>query len=171
MNLRCQDVLDRLVEAATGSGSSGDRAAVLEHLAACPRCRHEAASLEATVEHLQEAGKFVTPPGFWNAFMVRLHDQIAAEQTPAALRLRRWLASPRHAWGTAAASTAIVLLVSAVLRFTPARPTPSDPVRDEARGLVTTTMRQTLPSLGEMLDTWRAGLTPDVERASDRTGP
>jgi anti-sigma factor RsiW len=166
----CRDVLERLVEAATGSMPPHDRAGLVEHLAVCDRCREEAARIEATVGHLRAAGQFAVPPGFWAEFTDRLTRRLAVEREPGVARLRRWLASPRHAWGTAAVTAAAVLAITAAVRFGPTPATP-DPVRSRARALVTETMTTTLPSLGEMLETWRAGLTPDGDAASDRAKP
>jgi anti-sigma factor RsiW len=162
MTMSCQDILERLVEGVTGSVPPAERTAVLEHLATCPQCRREAAELEGTVGHLRAAGAFTTPPGFWGEFMERLSVQMAHERLPVMLRLRRWLAAPRHAWGTALVTAAAAIVISTMRP--PMRPTATpDPLSSTARGLVTETMTTTLPSLGEMLDVWRAGLATEGE--------
>ena len=171
MTLRCQDVLERLVEGATGSLPPQERSAIIDHLATCARCRDEAAAIEAAAARLREAGRFTTPPGFWPEFMQRLDERIATEQLPVSARLRRWLASPRHAWGTAALTVLATLVIVVTIRLGPARPAAHDPLPTQVRGLVTETMTTTLPSLGEMLETWRAGLTPETDLISDRTKP
>jgi anti-sigma factor RsiW len=170
MTMRCQDVLERLVEGVTGSVPPAERTAVLEHLAACPRCLQEAAELEATVGQLREAGTFATPPGFWDAFMQRLSAQVAREQVPVVLQLRRWLSIPRHAWGTALVTAAAVVVI-ATARPAMRPEVPPDPEIATARGLVTETMTTTLPSLAEMLDVWRASLATEGEslEAADRS--
>lgn len=163
MTLRCQDVLDRLVEGVTGSLPPAERTAVVEHLATCARCRREAADLEATAARLREAGGFATPPGFWTEFMHRLARRITSEGMPVSERLRRALVSPRYAWATAAVTVVAVIVISAAIRLTPRGAVAPDPGLVDARGLVTETMATTLPSLGEMLETWRAGLAADPD--------
>lgn len=171
MTLRCQDVLERLVEGVTGSVPPQDRSAVIAHLATCDRCRDEAAAIEATAAGLREAGRFSTPPGFWAGFMEQLHERIEAERLPVSIRFRRWLASPRHALGTAAVTVLATVTILIAVRFAPPRPAPYDPVPTQVRGLVTETMTTTLPSLGEMLETWRAGLPQEGDQVSDRMRP
>lgn len=165
MTDRCAEVLERLVEGVTGTVPPHERAAVVGHLAACARCRDQAASLEAVAARLRAGGRFVAPPGFWEEFMRRLADCIEEEKVPAGARLRRWLASPRHALGTAVVTAVTVLAVFAAVRTI--QP-PPDPVVIRARGLVTATMTSSLPSLGEMLDVWRAGLVNETDAAVDR---
>jgi len=171
MTLSCEDVLERLVEGVTGSVPPGDRTAIIAHLATCPRCRSEAAAIEATAARLREAGRFVPPPGFWSDFMAQLHARLEAERLPAFIRFRRWLASPRHALGTAAVTALATLAIFLTIRFVPPRPAAPDPIDAQVRRLVTETMTTTLPSLGEMLETWRAGLSQEADQVPDRTGP
>jgi anti-sigma factor RsiW len=166
----CQEVLERLIEAVTGSVPPEQRVGVAEHLGVCRRCRDEAAAIEATVARLRAARPFAVPPGFWTEFMEHLRERTADDGAPALTRLRRWLASPRHALGTAAVTAAVAVAITAALRLAPTPPQP-DPVQIRARALLTETMTSTLPSLGEMLETWRAGITPDVDLASDRSRP
>lgn len=165
MTDRCAEVLERLVEGVTGTVPPDERAGVAVHLASCARCRDEAASLEAVAARLRAEGRFVAPPGFWEEFMRRLADCVEEERVPAGARLRRWLASPRHAVGTAVVTAVTVLAVFAAVRTIPP---PPDPVVVRARGLVTATMTSSLPSLGEMLDTWRAGLAHETDAVVDR---
>lgn len=160
MTLRCQDALERLVEGLTGSVLPADRAAVVEHLAACARCRDDAARLEPLMGRLREAGRFSVPPGFWPAFMSGLEARMAAERLSLWARLGRWFAQPRFAVATAAATVATILLVTTAVRHAPRPAVEADPLA-RARGIVTETMTTTLPSLGEMLDVWRAGMTAD----------
>jgi anti-sigma factor RsiW len=167
---RCQEVLARIVEAATGSMPPQAREGIAEHLATCERCREEAALIAATAAHLRDASRFTAPPGFWAEFTGRLNERLADERTPVPVRLRRWLASPRHAWGTLAVTAAAVLAITAAVRFGPAASKP-DPVQSQVQTLVTPTMRTTLPSLGEMLDTWRAGLAAETDATLDRGKP
>ncbi len=171
MTLRCQEVLDRLVEGVTGSVAPGDRDAIREHLVICGRCRDEAAAIEGTAALLREAGRFTTPPEFWPGFMQQLNARIAEERLPMTLRLRRWLASPRHALGTAAVTALATVTILLAHRFVPPTPVAENPMAAQLRGLVTETMTTTLPSLGEMLETWRAGLAPETEPTSDRSRP
>ncbi|OFX28589.1 MAG: hypothetical protein A2Z07_01895 [Armatimonadetes bacterium RBG_16_67_12] len=171
MSDRCQDILDRLIEATTGSMPPHERAGIVEHLAGCERCREEAAAIEVAVAHLRAAGRFTAPPGFWAEFTDRLNERIATRRLPLAARLRRWMASPRHAWGTAVVTAALVVAVAAVVRFGPAPSAPRDPENAKARALITETMTSTLPSLAEMLETMRAGLAQDSDPSPDRPRP
>lgn len=167
MTYRCQDTLERLVEAATGRLPPDARTGIAAHLAACPACRQEASAIEATVARLRGAGGIGVPPGFWVEFMDRLQARIAQEQTSLSGRMRRWLAAPRHAWVTAAATVATAAVIALALQARPAPP--ADPDLARARGLVTETMVTTLPHLGEMLDVWRAGLITEFDPAVERT--
>jgi len=164
VTLRCQDVLERLIEGATGSIPPAERTPVLEHLATCPTCRGEAAEIEATIARLRTSGGFTVPPGFWADFMAALERGLAHERMPVLLRIRRALATPRYAWGTAVATLAAVIVISTTVPLGPRQVAESDPVRADARGLLTRTMRTTLPSLSEMIDVWSAGVTalPDA---------
>lgn len=171
MTPRCQDVQERLVEAATGSLPPQARAGIAEHLAECARCRDEAAAIEVTAARLREAGRFSVPPGFWTEFTGRLQERLDARQMPFSARARMWLSSPRHAWGTMVATAAVAVAVTVAVRMAPPRAAVSDPDVARARGLVTETMTTTLPSLGEMLETWRAGLIVEGEGLPDRSRP
>lgn len=167
MTERCQDTLDRLVEATTGSLPPGERVRIADHLAACAACRREAAEIEGTVTLLREAGRAAPPPGFWPGFMRGLGERIAADRPSIARRALRWVASPLHALGTAALTAAAVFAIMFAVRAVPLPPQP-DPVDVRARGLVTEAMAETLPSLGELLETWRAGLPADSEVPADK---
>ncbi|MDR7519405.1 MAG: zf-HC2 domain-containing protein [Armatimonadota bacterium] len=171
MTPRCRQVLEDLVEAITGTLPPQERTGIAEHLAVCAGCRREAAAIETTVARLRGAGAFVVPPGFWAEFTDRLQARIALKRQPWPLHVRRWMASPRHARGTLAAAAALAFAVFAAVRLTPPRPPALDPVTLRARGLVTETMSATLPSLGEVLDTWRAGLVLETDDVTDRRPP
>ena len=94
--------------------------------------------------------------------MSRLETRVAEERLTLSARIGRWLGQPRFAMATAVATVATVLLLTTALRHTPRPPAEPDPLAG-ARGIVTETMTTTLPSLGEMLDVWRAGMTADSE--------
>lgn len=171
MKDRCRDVLDALVESATGPVPPRERERIIEHLAVCDRCRREAAAIEATVADLRAAGQFAVPPGFWPEFTHRLNDRVAAERVPPAERFRRWVSAPRHAWGVAAATAATVVAIFGAVRLGQPPSPEHDPLAARARSLVTATMSSTLPSLGEMLDTMGAGMALERDLAPDRTSP
>jgi predicted anti-sigma-YlaC factor YlaD len=171
MTPRCQEVLDRLIEAATGSVPPRMREGIAEHLAVCPRCRDEAAAIERTVAVLRTVEAYTSPPGFWIEFTERLQQRIAAGRRSPVARLRRWWASPRRAWATSIAALALAIAVAAIPRLGPAPSTPTDPVAVAARALITETMTRTLPSLAEMLETMRAGLSEAGEPGSERRPP
>jgi hypothetical protein len=156
MTIRCEDALERLVEGLTGSVAPAQREAVIAHLATCDRCRDEAEQLEAVTSRLRGAGSFGTPPRFWPDFMSRLETRIEHERLSRLARLRRWLAQPRFAMATAAATVAMVLLLTTAVRHN--RPAAEPDPLAGARTIVTATMTSTLPSLSEMLDVWRAGM-------------
>ncbi|MGH2374656.1 MAG: zf-HC2 domain-containing protein [Candidatus Methylomirabilaceae bacterium] len=158
MTPRCQDILERLIEGATGPVPPAERAPILEHLATCATCRREAVEIEATISRLRTSGEFSAPPGFWSDFMEGLDRRLADERMPLLLRIRTALSTRRYAWGTAVATLAVVLAISTTVRVGPRPASQSDPIRTSARGLVTTTMTTTLPSLGEMIDVWSAGV-------------
>ncbi len=163
MTQRCRDILERLVEGVTGSVPPAERTAVIEHLATCARCRHEAAEIETMAARLRETGGFAVPPGFWPEFMQDLAHRLTVERMPVSMRIRRALATPRFAWGSAVVTLVVVLAISTAIRLTPRGAAEPDPILTNARGLVTETMATTLPSLGEMLETWRAGLAADPD--------
>lgn len=158
MTLRCQDVLERLVEGATGSVPPAQRQPVLEHLRACAACRREAAEIEDMTIRLRASGGFSPPPGFWPDFMEALDARLSAERTPVLTRVRKAFATPRYAWGTAVVTLVAVLAMSTTVRLGSRPETQVDPLRASARGLMTQTMTATLPSLGEMIDVWTAGV-------------
>jgi len=166
MTIRCEDALERLVEGLTGSVTPAHREAVIAHLATCTRCRDEAEHLEAITGRVREAGSFGTPPGFWPDFMSRLETRIEDERLPRPTRIRRWLAQPRFAMATAAATVAMVVLLTTAVRHS--RPAAEPDPLAGARKIVTATMTSTLPSLGEMLDVWRAGM-PDGDTLTNGT--
>jgi hypothetical protein len=168
---RCQEIQERLVEAATGSLPPQARAGIAEHLAECALCTDEAAAIEVTAARLREAGQFAVPPGFWAEFTGRLQERLDARQMLFSARARRWLSSPRHAWGTMAATAAVAAAITVVVRMAPPRAAVADPDIAAARRLVTETMTTTLPSLSEMLETWRAGLMVEGEGLPDGSRP
>ncbi len=158
MTPRCQDILERLVEGATGSVPPAERKPVLEHLVTCATCRRAAEEIEATIAGLRTSGEFSMPPGFWPDFMQTLERRLTDERMPILTRIRRALVTPRAAWGTAVATLVAVVAISTAVRLGP-RPGPeADPVRTSAREIVTKKMTTTLPSLGETIDVWSAGV-------------
>ncbi len=161
MNTRCQEILDRLVEATTGSVPPAARAGLAEHLTTCPECRVESARIEATAALLRAGREAVAPPGYWAEFNARLTARLAEEPRTVSDRLRRWVRNPRPAWSTAAVTAAAAVAVAVAVNIAPVRQA-SDPATERARGLVTETMTTTLPSLDDLLKTWRAGLNPET---------
>jgi anti-sigma factor RsiW len=159
-SMRCQEFLERLVEATTGSTSPAERAGLAEHLATCLTCRAEAAAIEATTTLLHERGAVPAPPGFWADFNARLAARLADE--PRARHLPRgWALRRRPAWGAVAVTAAAAVAIAAVVKVGPMRP-PTDPTTARARGLVTPAMATTVPSLDDLLKTWRDGLNPET---------
>jgi anti-sigma factor RsiW len=161
MNTRCQMILERLVEAATGSMPPAERAEIAEHLAACPACRAEAAELDATASLLRDAREITAPPGFWTDFNARLAARLVVEPRMAGGRLWAWIRSPGPAWGALAVTVAAAVAVAVAVKDAPLRPA-LDVTASSARSLVTETMATTVPSLDDLLKTWRAGLNPET---------
>jgi anti-sigma factor RsiW len=161
MNPRCHAILERLVEATTGSVPPAERAGIAEHLAQCPACRAEAAEIEATALLVQRSGEVAAPPGFWTDFNARLGARLSEEQRTVGDRLHRWLWGPRQAWGALALTAATAVAIAAAVRVPPMLTAP-DATAARARSLMTESMATTVPSLDDLLKTWRAGLNPET---------
>jgi hypothetical protein len=130
----------------------------------------QAAQIEATAGQLRAAAPGGPPPGFWAEFGDGLQERLAAERAPALERWRRWVAAPRHAAGAAAAALVLLIVIAVTAPRLP-EPQPSDPVVATAKHLVTNTMVTTLPSLGQVLDTWRDGISSSEDLTTDQPAP
>lgn len=117
---------DELVDLALGHVAGERRAALAEHLLACPRCRQEHAALVAGVEAVAAAAPPVQPPlGFDERTLA-----LMAAPAPAARRRRRWL--------PVAAATALLalLLGGGIGAWWAGRDTPAD-TEDRVAALAT----------------------------------
>jgi Putative zinc-finger len=109
----CVDIADSLAELAAGAASGPDRARVLRHVAACPKCRQELAELSRIAEDLLLLAPGREPPaGFEGAVLARFADTADESREAAAaaaqpVRSRSWR---RRAGlvGAIAASAAVV---------------------------------------------------------------
>jgi Putative zinc-finger len=98
----CPEIEAQLDEFALGLLPGDERAAVLDHLEACPACRGIVDVLsEAADELLLAAPQAEPPPGFAEAVLARIHPA-HPQHEQAAPRRRRW---------AAAAAAAVVLVV------------------------------------------------------------
>jgi anti-sigma factor RsiW len=96
-----------------GSLPAGERQAVEDHLALCPRCREEERFCRMTAQALQQAGE-VAPsphPAQLGRLMARLDE---AEREPGGGRLRRLLAALRS-WQPASPARALLVAQLAIV--------------------------------------------------------
>jgi len=125
--LNCRKALKALPETLDGGGSAELRAAVEEHVAACPACRREHDALRRSWELLDAVQAPPASERFSAAVMSRVRAGSAAPQPAAAGPVhRRWWPAPAMVMGLVA-----LLAVSALLthpRQTPGPgPAPSAP--------------------------------------------
>lgn len=77
--MTCAQVEKRLPLHAGGDLPEGEAAAVAEHLQVCPDCQRAAASYEAAVQALREAGRQKPPPGDWRECWQAIEGRLANE--------------------------------------------------------------------------------------------
>jgi hypothetical protein len=105
----CADISALLPEVALGIASGEDRAAALEHLSTCADCREALAELSATADDLLELAPAVEPPA---GFQTRVLERVGARQRPTKTRRRPRLLGVVAAAATAAALTAVALILA-----------------------------------------------------------
>lgn len=155
----CQDARNLIIETLTGTVSPDVRRAVEAHLADCGICRAEATTVEETVALLRVVPQPRVTEEHWADFMARLRRRLGAERSVWD-RIRSWLRSPRHAWGTMAATAALVFALGSALLMHPApqmsvAPPPTDA---SLHTYVTDGVRQAMPAMSASLAVWKAGL-------------
>lgn len=162
--MNCRETKDIILESLTGTTPPDRRRALLVHLDECSSCRREAAQMEETVTMLRVAPDPHLPEGRWTEFMASLERRIARERT-GWRRLLRVLRTPRIAWGTAAATSMVVVALGFVLLTHPfsAPDQTANESQVDLSGVVTESVVQFLPSVSTSVTSWKAGFsTPDV---------
>ncbi len=149
-----------MLEALTGATAPDRRRALQTHLAACPTCQAEAAALEETVTLVRSAPEPRLIEGHWADFMAGLDRRLAADRLPPWPRFLRWVRTPRHAWATAAATSAVAVAVVLALLGRPSPQVAVTPSPPEVipRGYVTEAVRVTMPAMTGSLAVWKAGI-------------
>ena len=92
----CETIQGLLADAAVGALSVSERAALAEHLAACPACRERAAELRATAELLEAAPEIDPSPGFDAALEARLDIERRRERARRVTLAGLLIAAVRH---------------------------------------------------------------------------
>lgn len=111
--MRCDEMADKLPELLNGSIAPADAALLREHLATCPGCAEEVASLEALWSELGRLPEDEPSPALRRDFEARLAREIAAERRRV-VPFERPEPSARHrrlpggAFGALAASVALL---------------------------------------------------------------
>lgn len=158
--IACREARDLLLETLTGSTPPDLRRRLSDHLAACEACRAEAVALEEATARLRAVPEPRLPEGYWAEFMAALDRRLAADRQRPWARIQRWVRNPIHAWSTAVAAAALVLVLTFSLRTPPAdlarTSTADQPAAVE--GLMTDAMVRSLPAMNVSLTVWKAGL-------------
>ncbi len=157
--MTCTEARALMLECLTGSTPPDTRRALQAHLQTCPACVAEAQGVEETVALLHAAPDPHLSEGQWAEFSHALQLRIDRESLTVWARFRGWLQVPRVAWGMAAATAtlAVVLVVTTVFHSTPPRAQLVD-LPAPLRGLVTESMRRSSSSMATTLDLWNAQL-------------
>jgi hypothetical protein len=117
--MRCEDAAARAAESLTGALADADRAALVQHLATCARCREEYDTLRRTWQLLGEVPSPAPEPlDVRDRFDAALSGHLQRAGSP-----RRWLS--RYG-GLAAAAAAALVVGLAAGRMTAASPRPVD---------------------------------------------
>ncbi len=157
--MTCTEARALMLECLTGSTPPDARRALQAHLQTCSACVSEAQGVEETVALLRAFPDPRLSEGQWAEFSHALQLRIDRESLTVWARFRRWLQVPRVAWGMAAATAtlAVVLVVTTVFRTTP-QPAQLVDLPATVRGLVTESMRRSSSSMATTLDLWNAQL-------------
>lgn len=156
--MTCRRARGLLLEGVTGRLDPDRRRALLAHLAGCERCRAEAAELEEGVALLRAVPEPVAPEGFWGDFMAGLEGRLRAEPLPLGVRLRRWFARPPRALGTAAATAALVAVLTLAVGQQRSAPPETTSPPGRLAAYVTPEVRGVLPALSHAVELWQAGM-------------
>lgn len=144
-----------MLEVLTTSAPPDARRVLFAHLDECAACRAEAAEFAEAIALLRTLPDPAPPPGFWPEFMASV-ERRAADDGTLWTRTVRWLRTPRVSW-TAAVAGAVIAVIMA-LTFSMSEPQ-GTPVSSPVNGLVTESVRQTVPSVQGTLTLWNNGLT------------
>ncbi|MBP1770119.1 MAG: hypothetical protein H6P96_737 [Candidatus Aminicenantes bacterium] len=134
--IECSKYKDRMIEAYYGELEPGDREELDRHVASCPECAAELASLRSTLGLMD--GRERTDPGaeFWDGYWDRLSrrmlwESIDEDRKPSLVRrfVRSLAALPR--WSYQAAGAAALLLIGIFIGGRLIAP-PGGPVRETA---------------------------------------
>lgn len=153
--MHCRDARELMLDVLTTAAPPDARRVLLAHLDDCAACRAEAARFEQTVILLRTLPDPAPPPGFWPEFMTVLERRVADDGS-LWWRAVRWLRMPRVSWTAAVAGAVIAVIIA----LTFSGPVPErTPVLSPVTGLVTESVRQTVPSVQGTLTLWNNGLT------------
>lgn len=158
--MECAEARDLLIEVLSGTTPPDVRRALRRHLENCSECRREAEALEVTSALLRSAPEPRLPEGHWADFMAAFDRRLAAERSHPWPRLVRWMRNPVHAWGTAAATAAIVTALGLTQLVGPNFPQAEtiDPQAAPMQAFMTERMVSTMPSMDVSLAVWKASL-------------
>jgi len=157
--MTCREARALMLECLTGSTPPDARRALQAHLDACPACAVEAQGVAETVSVLHAIPDPQLSQGQWAEFTQALQRRIDQEQLTLWSRVGRWLRVPRVAWGMAATTATLVLVLAGTTVFRSIAP-PARPVElpTPIHGLVTESMRQSSSSMATTLDMWSSQL-------------
>lgn len=156
----CREARELTLEALTGSVTPDRRRELAAHLEHCDTCRRHAQEWEETVALLRAVPEPHPPESHWPQFMAAL-DRRLQRETTGWHRFVRWLRTPRIAWSTAAATSALVVGLGIALLVQPVpqvEQAASEDARAYLRGFVTDSVAETMPSVTVTLSSWEAGL-------------
>lgn len=158
--MNCDQANNLMLECLTGTMPPDGRRALQAHLNTCASCRRRAQEMEETVGLLRTVPEPHLPEAHWPQFMAAL-DRRLDRETTGWRRFVRWVRTPRIAWSTAAATSAMVVALGIALLVQPASEFERASVEDPSaylRGLVTDNIVQAMPSMSTALTSWKAGL-------------
>ncbi len=155
----CDEARALMLVCLTGSTPPDARRALQAHLESCRTCAAEAQGLEETMVLLRAVPDPQLSEAQWAEFSRTLQLRFAREPMTVWARVVRGLRMPRVAWGMAATTVAVVvvLAVTTVFRATPPPVTVAD-LPTAWRGMVTDSMTRAIPSMATTLDVWTAQL-------------
>lgn len=155
--MNCTQARDQFSELLDGRLAAHAAADVRAHLASCPDCQREFASLNQTLAALDALPTRAPSPRFRNNFYAMLEEEKNSAASAAAaarrrarasrLTLFRWILSPLAACGL------LVLGFIAGTRYAPPVPTPATttPATDPATARELAELRQRVDSMGQLV--------------------
>jgi|GEM_PF-1150050 len=159
----CKEARDLLLEVVSGTTPPDARRALWRHLDVCEDCRREAAALEETVVLLRAVPEPHLGDEHWARFMAGLDRRLESARAAPWARTPRWFRHPVHAWTTAAATVALVVVLGLTLSGRPWSRQAAEPEPNPLRGFATQSVVDALPAMDASLAVWKAGFgAPDV---------